>query len=98
MAKKTIMNLMMEEELLKSIEEEKLRREEELRDAIDRMWSPSGDIEDKDFYSPIMIKEFLTEWTDASLMEINKKMQEMGFGSETIDRIHCWVVYEKNLE
>lgn len=96
MAKKSIMNMIMEEELLRSIEEEKKIREENLREAIERVWSPTGETQDMDFYSPVMIKEFLTEWTDATLWEINNKMQELGFGSETIDRMHCWIVYEKN--
>ena len=77
-------------------EDEKEVKPDHLREAIERVWSPTGETQHMDFYSPVMIKEFLTEWIYGSLKDINDKMKELGFKSTNIDGMHCWVVYEKN--
>lgn len=67
-----------------------------LKEAIERIWSPEGETENMDFYSPIMIQEFIGEWARGTFRQINDTMTKLGFRSTTLDGFHCWIVYEKN--
>lgn len=77
---------------------EKGKKEEvdELRNAIDKLFSPTGETQDMDFYSSMMLQSCLEGWINVSLRSINRKMEEMGFKSTVIEGSHAWIVYERN--